>query len=148
MFDRYTVKARRTIFFGRYAASEYGAVQIEAEHLLLGLVQEGLERGLQFPDGAKESIRQAILGKMPAENIRTGTSVDMMLSPDARKVLEAADKEREAMGHKSLQTGHLLLAFLLVPDCLAAKTLRQVGYEVEALRAEIRTATNRGLPPE
>ncbi|QOY88544.1 Clp protease N-terminal domain-containing protein [Paludibaculum fermentans] len=148
MFDRYTEKARRTIFFGRYAASEYGAAQIETEHLLLGLVQEGLERGLPFPDGAKEAIRLAILAGMPAKNIQTGTSVDMMLSRDARKVLELADQEREARGHKSLHTGHLLLGFLLVPDCLAAKTLRKVGYEVETLRAEIRSATNRGLLPE
>jgi ATP-dependent Clp protease ATP-binding subunit ClpC len=148
MFDRYTEKARRTIFFGRFAASEYGAVQIEAEHLLLGLVKEGLERGLRFPEGTAESVRRTILAEMPTGRNRTGTSVDMMLSKDARQVLEMADKEREAMGDKELHTGHILLAFLLVPNCLAERALRKVGYEVAPLREEVRAVVDGGWPSE
>ena len=41
MFERYTEKARRVIFFARYEASQYGAASIESEHLLLGLLREG-----------------------------------------------------------------------------------------------------------
>ncbi|MBV8774893.1 MAG: hypothetical protein JO166_21550, partial [Deltaproteobacteria bacterium] len=40
MFERYTEKARRTIFFGRYEASQFGSACIEPEHLLLGLLRE------------------------------------------------------------------------------------------------------------
>ena len=40
MFERYTEKARRTIFFARYEASQFGCSYIEAEHLLLGLLRE------------------------------------------------------------------------------------------------------------
>jgi ATP-dependent Clp protease ATP-binding subunit ClpC len=40
MFERYTEKARRTIFFARYEASRFGSPYIEAEHLLLGLLRE------------------------------------------------------------------------------------------------------------
>ena len=40
MFERYTEKARRVVFFARYLASEYGSAYIEAEHLLLGLLRE------------------------------------------------------------------------------------------------------------
>jgi ATP-dependent Clp protease ATP-binding subunit ClpC len=36
MFERYTEKARRVIFFARYEASHYGSPEIETEHLLLG----------------------------------------------------------------------------------------------------------------
>ncbi|MBZ5597034.1 MAG: hypothetical protein LAN83_01820 [Acidobacteriia bacterium] len=39
MFERYTEKARRVIFFARYEASEYGSPFIETEHLLLGLLR-------------------------------------------------------------------------------------------------------------
>jgi ATP-dependent Clp protease ATP-binding subunit ClpA len=44
MFERYTETARRTIFFARYEASQFGSTSIETEHLLLGLFRE--ERGL------------------------------------------------------------------------------------------------------
>ena len=35
MFERYTEKARRVIFFARYEASQFGSPYIETEHLLL-----------------------------------------------------------------------------------------------------------------
>src|SRR6267378_6748336 len=40
VFERYTEKARRVIFFARYEASQYGSQYIETEHLLLGLMRE------------------------------------------------------------------------------------------------------------
>jgi ATP-dependent Clp protease ATP-binding subunit ClpC len=40
MFERYTEKARRVIFFARYEASNYGGPYIESEHVLLALLRE------------------------------------------------------------------------------------------------------------
>jgi hypothetical protein len=40
MFDRYTERARRVIFFARYEASQFGGTAIESHHLLLGLFRE------------------------------------------------------------------------------------------------------------
>ena len=63
MFERYTEKARRTIFFARYEASQFGSPRIEAEHLLLGLLHESppLPEGSQRPGALlvrhKELIR-------------------------------------------------------------------------------------------
>src|SRR5437879_12323079 len=39
MFERYTEKARRVIFFGLYEASQFGAPAFEPEPLLLGLIR-------------------------------------------------------------------------------------------------------------
>ena len=36
MFERYTERARRVLFFARYEASQLGSISIETEHLLLG----------------------------------------------------------------------------------------------------------------
>jgi len=40
MFERFTEKARRVIFFARDEASQYGSTHIDTEHVLLGLVRE------------------------------------------------------------------------------------------------------------
>lgn len=51
MFERYTEKARRVIFFARYEASEFGNPEINPEFLLLGLLREEkhvVTRWLQF----------------------------------------------------------------------------------------------------
>ena len=48
MFERYTEKARRTIFFARYEASQYGSSTIASEHILLGLLREDRATMRQF----------------------------------------------------------------------------------------------------
>jgi hypothetical protein len=40
MFERYTEKARRVIFYARYEASAFGSPLIEPEFLLLGILRE------------------------------------------------------------------------------------------------------------
>ena len=60
MFERYTEKARRVVFFARYEASGCGSPYTEVEHLLLGLLRENKALGNQIlpsPDAA-ESIRK------------------------------------------------------------------------------------------
>jgi len=41
MFERYTERARRVLFFARYEASQLGSISIETEHLLLGKYEPG-----------------------------------------------------------------------------------------------------------
>ena len=63
MFERYTEKARRVIFFARYEASQFGAPAIEPEHLLLGLMREDKTLTGRFFPRAQitiESIRREI----------------------------------------------------------------------------------------
>ena len=48
MFERYTERARRVLFFARYEATQLGSTSIETEHLLLGLIREG--KGPDEPD--------------------------------------------------------------------------------------------------
>jgi ATP-dependent Clp protease ATP-binding subunit ClpC len=40
VFEKYTERARRVLFFARYEASQLGSVDINSDHLLLGLVRE------------------------------------------------------------------------------------------------------------
>ena len=66
MFERYTEKARRVIFFARSEASQFGSPFIETEHLLLGLVREDralIYRFLGSDPSGVESIRKQIEGR-------------------------------------------------------------------------------------
>ena len=64
MFERYTEKARRVIFFARYEASQFGSPYIETEHLLLGLLREDKALTNRFlrSHASVESIRIQIEG--------------------------------------------------------------------------------------
>jgi len=67
MFEKYTEKARRTIFFARFEASQLGSPYIETEHLLLGLLREDktLANRLLGSMAAVESIRKKIEDMRP-----------------------------------------------------------------------------------
>src|SRR5260370_558009 len=78
VFERYTEKARRVIFFARYEASQYGSPYIETEHLLLGLMREDKALANRFlrQQGSIESIRKEIEGRITIrERISTSEEV-------------------------------------------------------------------------
>ena len=81
MFERYTEKARRVIFFARYEASQFGSPCIETEHLLLGLLREDKALANRFlrSSTSVESIRKQIEAHTTLRE-KVSTSVDLPLS--------------------------------------------------------------------
>ncbi len=141
MFERYTEKARRCIFFARYEASEVGSPYIEVDHLVLGIWREdkSFVDGL-LPGGADE--RAAIAGELralrtPGEKI--STSVDLPLSSPPKRVLAYATEEAERLGHKHIGTAHLMLGVLREPS-LANDVLQRHNVSLTKLRESIASA--------
>jgi hypothetical protein len=138
MFERYTEKARRTIFFARYEASQFGSSFIETEHLLLGLFREDKELARQFLGSrAKvEDIRETIVQRRGA-GPKTATSVDLPLSHETKRVLAYGAEEAERMLRKEIGTPHLLLGLLREENCFGAQLLREQGITLESARKQV-----------
>lgn len=92
MFELYTEKARRSIFFTRYEASQFGSPDIETEHLLLGLLRENRELVRLLPPGSAESIRKQIEAHTVIRQ-KVSTSVDLPLSDECKRVLAYGAEE-------------------------------------------------------
>jgi len=103
MFERYTEKARRVIFFARYEASQFGSPYIETEHLLLGLLREDKALTNRFlrSHASVESIRKQIEAHTTIRE-KVSTSVDLPLSNECKRVLAYAAEEAERLGHKHI----------------------------------------------
>jgi len=140
MFERYTEKAKRTIYFGRHEASEFGSPSIESEHLLLGILREdkSLANAFLHSHSAVDSIRKQVEGNTVIRE-RVPTSVDMPLSTECRRILIYAADEAEKLSHKFIGTEHLFLGVLREQDCFAASLLRECGISLEMARQQIRT---------
>ena len=138
MFERYTEKARRAIFFSRYEASQFGCSQIEAEFLLLGVFREDKALANQFLASFTklEDLRHSI-----TQHIKTGpkiaTSVDLPLSHECKRALAYAAEESERMNHKHLGTAHLLLGLLREEKSFAAQLLREQGLTLNLVREQV-----------
>ena len=138
MFERYTEKARRVIFFARYEASQYGSPYIETEHLLLGLMREDKALANRFlrSHGSIESIRKEIEQRITIRE-RISTSVEVPLSQESKRILNFATEEAERIGHKHVGTEHLLLGILREEKCFGAEILQERGLRLSALRDEL-----------
>ncbi len=148
MFERYTEKARRVVFFARYEASQYGAKEIATEHLLLGLMRE--DRMLMNRFLGPTEVRANLRGEMEREIIpgeRVSTSVEIPLSTECKKVLNLAGEEAQRLAQRQVGTEHLLLALLDVKGSLAQRTLVARGMKVDEIRQTLATSPPRDPEP-
>ena len=148
MFERYTEKARRVIFFARYEASQFGSPYIETEHLLLGLLREDKALTNRFlrSHASVESIRKQIEGHTTIRE-KVSTSVDLPLSNECKRVLAFAAEEAERLSHRHIGTEHLLLGLLREEKCFAAEILHERGLRLATIREELaRTSQEKAQP--
>lgn len=135
MFERYTEKARRVIFFARYEASQFGSPLIDSEHLLLGILRETAHVTKMLPAGAAQSIRAQIEARNPGRPAPVG--VDLPLSNAAKRVLAYGAEEAERLNHRHIGSEHLFLGLLREKGCLAAELLEPFGVKLEQVRTTI-----------
>jgi ATP-dependent Clp protease ATP-binding subunit ClpC len=148
MFEKYTEKARRVIFFARYEASQFGSPYIETEHLLLGLVREDKALTNRFLRGHAEV--EAIHKQIEDHTIvreKVSTSVDLPLSNEGKRVLGYAAEEAERLSHNHIGTEHLLLGLLREDKCFAAQILNERGVRLSAVREMMARVTTEEAQP-
>ncbi len=148
MFERFTERARRVMFYARVEAGRLGSSHIETEHLLLGLIREdsALVNRFLISEASEDSIRHQILAIKPMRE-SIPTTVDIPLTDESDSALSYATEEADQMGHQHLGMEHLLLGLLRKQDCFAAQMLRERGAELEVIRTELATAPP-PAPPE
>ena len=139
MFERYTERARRVLFFARYEASQLGSVSIETEHLLLGLIREG--KGLTSRIFARshlslENIRKEAEGRSIFRE-KISTSVEIPFSTETKRVLQYSAEEADRLLHNYIGTEHLLLGILREERSVAASILTERGMRLNTVREDI-----------
>jgi len=141
MFERYSEKARRVIFFARFEASESGSPYIETEHLLLGVLRED---AYVIANSAAEDRRQTIreelrrsIYSLSPERPKTPTSVDLPLSNESKRVLAYASEEAERLQSRVIGSEHLFLGLLREERSAAARILNDHGITLADARAKL-----------
>jgi len=152
MFERYTERARRVIFFARYEASQLGDSYIETQHLLLGLVREDAGLLLDFINQEQAlSIGQEIEAEAAVRNQgkpKLPTSVDLPLSNESKRVLAYSAEEAERLRDRHIGVEHMLLGLLREKNSFAAKILEKRGLELDAVRDRLKSPRVPGIIPE
>ncbi|PIE91507.1 MAG: ATP-dependent Clp protease ATP-binding subunit ClpC [Acidobacteria bacterium] len=132
MFERYTDKARRVLFFARYEASQYGAMTITGEHLLLGLIREGERTSMSMMEQTGVNIRelkQSILEEGTPQPSAV-SSEEIPLSEEVKRILHWSVQESVALNHRHVGVEHILLGILRDDHANASNILRQMGMDI------------------
>jgi ketosteroid isomerase-like protein len=139
MFERFTEKARRVIFFARYEASQYGSPTIETEHLLLGLLREDgiFVLRLLKPHSTAAWFRSEIEETIQV-NERISVAVEVPLSQDSKHALTLARSEADNLNSRRIGTEHLLLGILGIEHSVPARLLVERGASADALREALK----------
>jgi ATP-dependent Clp protease ATP-binding subunit ClpB len=134
--NKFTRKSQEAIGAAQAQARDDHHAQVGSEHLLAALIgqPEGvvlgvLERVGVSPKNIRDRV-DAALSALP--QVYGATAQPPQISPDAYKLLEAADEERRDLGDDYLSTEHLLIAMTKVVGGVG-DLLRSLGVTTEAV---------------
>ncbi len=140
MFERYTEKARRVIFFARYEALQYGSHTIAPEHILLGLMREDKTVSARYFPFRKsitvEAVRREVEERIVLRE-RIPQSAELHLSPESKKILIYANEESRSLRNRHIGPEHLLLGLMREEKSVAAEILYQFGVRINDVRDEV-----------
>ena len=138
MWQRFTERARKVVFYAQEEAQKFGEGYVSTEHLLLGLVRESdsvAARVLEKLGVSLNRIRAEVEKQLPRGDARP--SQDMTLTPRAKRVIDLAYDEARNLNNNYIGTEHLLLGLIREGDGLAGRVLAKLGVELERARREV-----------
>jgi ATP-dependent Clp protease ATP-binding subunit ClpC len=136
--EKFTPRALQVVGLARQEADRLKHNYVGTEHLLLGLIKLGngvaanvlITLGLNLESVRLEIEKQAGFG---SEKIFG----NIPFTPRAKRVLESAKKEADALGHTYIGTEHLLLGLLQEHEGLATQVFKHFNLDTEKTRKEI-----------
>jgi hypothetical protein len=143
MYERYTERARRTIFFAKEEAVAAKSSYIEPEHLLLAIIrccEPELNEFLKL-----NTFEETLRAELPKATDRAiySENFPVPLSNQSKRVLAYAAEEAERLNSLGIRPGHLLLGILRERESFACGFLSAHGIDLTAARQVIAS-----LPPE
>ena len=139
MFERYSERSRRVIFFARYEALQYGSQVISPEHLLLGLIREDKAIGSRYFSHSRnfssDSVRREIEERIIPRD-RIPQSADLHLAPETKRILFYANEESRQLKNGNIGPEHLLLGIIREERSIAAEILNKFGLRPQDIREQ------------
>lgn len=138
MWQRFTERSRRVVFFAQQEASRLGHNTVHTEHLLLGLVREDdstAARALNALGVFPDDVHARLQGRLAPGADPPGR--DSQLSAASKRVIDRAYDEARRQITNYIGSEHLLLGLLHQQDEAAGQVLMELGLNLERARAAV-----------
>jgi ATP-dependent Clp protease ATP-binding subunit ClpC len=147
--NHFTPRAQQVLAFAKREAKKFGHNYVGTEHLLLGLIKLGqgvAVTALRNMGLDLDSVRYEV-EKHSGPGSNTQQEGDPPLTPRVRRVVALAAQEAKALNYSYIGTEHLLLGLLREGDGVAARVLRNLNVEADAVRNEVMKALDPNFLP-
>ncbi|MUL40465.1 hypothetical protein FZ103_04600 [Streptomonospora sp. PA3] len=161
MFERFTADARQAVILAQEEARTIGHRHIGTEHLLLALAAEGAGTGSQAlhehgadPDTLRAAVRRLSPARSEPEPVGAGAGPrpgprrrgllarlrgtgggHVPFTKRCKQALEQSLRVALDRKHTSIDSGHVLLGLLRIPESTAGRVLADSGIDAGDLRA-------------
>ena len=149
MLDRFTDRSRRVLQLAREEAGRLNHEYVGTEHLLLGLLAEGqgvASRVLRQLGLDLQKVRETVEALVKPGVPGTELPDKVIITPRAKKALDAAQEMARELGHDYVGTEHLLLGLLHEGQGVAARALGELGLDLETVRNATLAVLGASLP--
>ena len=144
-WQRFTERARRVVFHAEEEAMKRGAILVTAEHLLLGLASEEDSVAANIFERlgvSLDKLRSAVEYGLPTGEPKPAQ--ELMLSPQAKRVIDLAYDEARKLNNNYIGTEHLLLGIVREDSGFACRVLWKLGVSLELSRKSVMAIQNEG----
>ena len=138
MWQRFTEKARKIVFYSQEEAQAYGEGYVSTEHLLLGILRDydcTAMKTLEMLSIDCAHMEQSLRDQLPRSDARPNQ--DMTLTPRAKRVIDLAYDEARNLNNDYIGTEHLLLGLIKEGGGLASRTMESFGIDLEIARKAV-----------
>jgi ATP-dependent Clp protease ATP-binding subunit ClpC len=146
MYERFTNRACVVMELASQEARRFNHACVGAEHILLGLVNEGVRTG-KCPGVAAKVLRTRDLLNLRKMRVEVEKVVhsdpdavskaELPLTPQATRVIDHAVEEAARLNLPDIGTGCLLLALLREQEGAIAQVLKNLELDQEDMRRQV-----------
>ena len=139
---RFTERARQIINYAHEEAVKLNHSQVDTEHLLLGLVREGMRDGQGIAAGALQDLGVRLdslemeVKKMIKKShvLPDNTRRQLLFTRAANQVLQFSMEEAQRLEYDHVGTEHILLGLIRERNGIAARVLASFNVTLEKVR--------------
>ncbi|KAG2487970.1 hypothetical protein HYH03_013410 [Edaphochlamys debaryana] len=118
-------------------AKAFGHMEVNTEHILLGLVaEESLSKNGYLNSGVSSERAKAAVEALFGRKRAVSHGESIPFSREVRKMFEAATHECKRSNVNWISPEHILIAMLAMPDCNGKRVLHSLSADVEGLKME------------
>jgi len=135
MFERYTERARRAIFYARYQAAFLPSNEIKTGLILIGIIREGDPRSaaVRILRDRETDLRSALGVASPSGKPLADLMRDVPFDQKAKMALAFSTEEAELDKSFYIDTDDLLLGILRFPN-EASDALQTISFDLAKVR--------------